>query len=180
MQRQLQLRIEAQGKYLKKIIEEQQRRNGVLGDAPDTDDVNSLSADKFPDLEKKAEPVNPAVTSESLLQEEANMEHAPAKSLSIDESFSSHPEPSTPDSGSHMGFLGEKPGGERLMKKQRVSKDAIFDKQEVILPHQIFESSLTPSYPQTPVFLSRDHFDPSMEISIGCENQIRRVSGDDL
>ncbi|CAK8569741.1 unnamed protein product [Lathyrus sativus] len=30
VQRQLQLRIEAQGKYLKKIIEEQQRLSGVL------------------------------------------------------------------------------------------------------------------------------------------------------
>lgn len=96
VQRQLQLRIEAQGKYLKKIIEEQQRLSGVLSDGPG------------PEAEK-VDPATPAPTSESpLLDKTAATERA-------DESFSeSHHEPSTPDSACHVSSESERPA-----KKQR-------------------------------------------------------------
>lgn len=72
VQRQLQLRIEAQGKYLKKIVEEQQRLTGVLSEAPlpGTGDTCHRSHDKAD----------------------------PPKSLFVDESFSSQHDPQTPDS----------------------------------------------------------------------------------
>lgn len=49
VQRQLQLRIEAQGKYFKKIIEEQQRLSGVLSKAPASDGI-------CPESENKTDP----------------------------------------------------------------------------------------------------------------------------
>ncbi|CBI25862.3 unnamed protein product, partial [Vitis vinifera] len=126
VQRQLQLRIEAQGKYLKKIIEEQQRLSGVI---------------------TETDPATPAPTSEGPLLDKAAKETAPAKSLSIDESFSSHHEPLTPDSGCHM-----------------------------VLTHQILESSLSSSFHQPhSVFLNRDQFDPQAGISISNEDQLEKV-----
>lgn len=180
MQRQLQLRIEAQGKYLKKIIEEQQRLSGVLGEGPGSGVSGPVSGDNCPESDNKTDPATPAPTSESPLQDKAAKEHAPAKSLSIDESFSSHHEPLTPDSRCNVGSPAESPKGERSMKKQRVTMGAAYSKPEMVLTHQILESSLN-SYPQPhTVFLTREQFDPSSGLSIGNEDQVEKVSGSDL
>ncbi|KAJ9566340.1 hypothetical protein OSB04_002306 [Centaurea solstitialis] len=123
VQRQLQLRIEAQGKYLKKIIEEQQRFGGMLSES-----------------DNKTDAATPGPT--PLLDKE----QASAKSVSVDESFSSRHEPSTPDSGCHLGSPIESPKGDhKSMKKQRVSMDTAFG-----LTHQILESSFRPPYQQQP------------------------------
>ncbi|TXG69808.1 hypothetical protein EZV62_004743 [Acer yangbiense] len=178
VQRQLQLRIEAQGKYLKKIIEEQQRLSGVLevpgsGAAP-------VSGDNCPESDKKTDPATPAPTSESPIQDKAAKERAPAKSHSIDESFSSQHEPSTPDSGCNVGSPSESPNGERSTKKQRVGTGTAYAKSEMVLTHPILESSISSSY-QHPhsVFMNREQFDPSSGISIGNEDRIE-VSGNDM
>lgn len=123
VQRQLQLRIEAQGKYLKKIIEEQQRLGGVLSESDNK---------------------TPGPTFESPLLDKPEKERASAKSISIDESFSSRHEPLTPDSGCHLGSPIESPKSERSMKKRRVSMDTTCSKPALGLTHQILESSFRP------------------------------------
>uniref|UniRef100_A0A2P2LCF5 MYB-CC type transcription factor LHEQLE-containing domain-containing protein n=1 Tax=Rhizophora mucronata TaxID=61149 RepID=A0A2P2LCF5_RHIMU len=145
VQRQLQLRIEAQGKYLKKIIEEQQRLGGVLAEAPGSG-LPSPVDDNHPEPDK-TDPATPAPTSESPLQGKAAKECAAVKSLSIDESLSSHHEPLSPDSR-NFGSPVESPNCERSMKKQRVSTTAAYGKPDMVLTHQILESSLNLSYPQ--------------------------------
>ncbi|XP_012082210.1 myb family transcription factor PHL7 isoform X2 [Jatropha curcas] len=179
VQRQLQLRIEAQGKYLKKIIEEQQRLSGVLVEVPGAGASGPISGDSCPESDK-TDPATPAPTSESPIQEKAAKERAPDKSLSIDESFSSHHEPLTPDSRCNVGSPAESPKGERSMKKQRVCMATAYAKPEMVLTHQILESSLN-SYPQShSVFLTREPFDPSSGLSMGNDDQIEKVSGSDL
>ncbi|KAL9361013.1 hypothetical protein Peur_043798 [Populus x canadensis] len=179
VQRQLQLRIEAQGKYLKKIIEEQQRLSGVLEDVPGSGVAAPVSGDNCPESDK-TDPATPAPTSESPLQDKAAKERAPAKSLSIDESFSSQAEPLTPDSRCNAGSPAESPRGERSMKKQRVSMGVTYGKQEMVLTHQILESSLN-SYPRPhSAFLGREQFDPSSALSMGIEDQMEKVSGSDV
>lgn len=119
MQRQLQLRIEAQGKYLKKIIEEQQKLSGVLSEAPAGDDNR-------PESKNNADPITPAALAfEPPLMEKSTKGCAGP----VDERC----EPLTPDSGCHVGS----PLGERSMKKQRVSMG---------LTHQILESSIRPPF----------------------------------
>ncbi|XWS12983.1 hypothetical protein CRYUN_Cryun37aG0136500 [Craigia yunnanensis] len=176
VQRQLQLRIEAQGKYLKKIIEEQQRLSGVLAEAPGSGASVPALGDNGLESDKKTDPATPAPTSESPLQDKAAKEGAPTKSHSVDESFSSHHEPLTPDSGCHVGSPAGSPKGERLMKKQRVGMAAAFAKQEIVLPHQILESSISASYQQTQSVFMREQFDPSSGISIGNDNQSGKAS----
>ncbi|GFQ05996.1 protein phr1-like 1 [Phtheirospermum japonicum] len=120
VQRQLQLRIEAQGKYLKKIIEEQQRLGVVLSEAPapGTDDPSHGSA-----------------TSEPPFLDKPAKERALAKCLSVDESFSSHHEPLTPESDSPV---------ERPEKKQRTMiSDVECSESEMVLTHSILESNLS-------------------------------------
>lgn len=150
VQRQLQLRIEAQSNYLKKIIEEQQRISGVLSDVPDTGTGVSapVSGDNGPESDKKTDPATPAPTSESPLQDKASKECAPSKSLSVDESFSSQHEPLTPDSGSNGGSPADSSKGERSMKKQRVDMGTAYSKAEMVLTHPILESSLSSSHQQ--------------------------------
>ncbi|XP_059440306.1 myb family transcription factor PHL7 isoform X1 [Corylus avellana] len=181
VQRQLQLRIEAQGKYLKKIIEEQQRLSGVLSETSGSGAPGPVSGDNCPDSDNKTDPATPAPTSEAPLQDKAAKERAPA-SLSIDESFSSHHEPLTPDSGCHVGSPTESPRGERSMKKQRLIMGGAYSKPEMVLPHQILESSLSSSYQQQAhtIFLSREQFEPSSGISIGNEDHMEKVAGSDL
>ncbi|XP_062160942.1 myb family transcription factor PHL7 isoform X2 [Alnus glutinosa] len=181
VQRQLQLRIEAQGKYLKKIIEEQQRLSGVLSETSGSGAPGPVSGDNCPDSDNKTDPATPAPTSEAPLQDKAAKERAPA-SLSIDESFSSHHEPLTPDSGCHVSSPTESPRGERSMKKQRLIMGGAYSKPEMVLPHQILESSLSSSYQQQAhaVFLSREQFEPSSGISIGNEDHMEKVAGSDL
>uniref|UniRef100_A0A5B6ZT28 HTH myb-type domain-containing protein n=2 Tax=Davidia involucrata TaxID=16924 RepID=A0A5B6ZT28_DAVIN len=182
VQRQLQLRIEAQGKYLKKIIEEQQRISGVVSEVPGSGVSGPGSGDNCPQSDNKTDPATPAPTSESPLLDKATKECAPAKSLSVDESFSSHHEPLTPDSGCHDSSpADDSPKGERSLKKQRVSMGATYAKPEVVLTHRILESTLSPPYQQThSVFLAREQFDYSAGISIGNEDQLENVSGSNL
>ncbi|KAG5516201.1 hypothetical protein RHGRI_037038 [Rhododendron griersonianum] len=180
VQRQLQLRIEAQGKYLKKIIEEQQRLSGVLSEVPGSGVSAPASVDNCQESDSKADhPATPAPTSESPLSDKATKEHAPTKSLSLDESYTSHHEPLTPDSGSQAESLK----GERPVKKQRLSMGAArYAKPEMMLVPQIFESSLSPPYQQTnSVFLAGEQLDHSSSgMSIGNEDQLENNSGRNL
>ncbi|XAR53899.1 hypothetical protein NMG60_11022627 [Bertholletia excelsa] len=181
VQRQLQLRIEAQGKYLKKIIEEQQRLSGVLSEVPGSGVSGQASGDICLESDCKTDPSTPAPTSESPLLDKASKEIVPAKSISVDESFSSHHEPLTPDSGCHGSSPTESSKVERTVKKQRVSMDAAYGKSEMVLTHQILESSLSPTYQQPhSIFLARDQFDHPSGISMGAEDQLENVSGSNL
>ncbi|XP_068320628.1 myb family transcription factor PHL7-like isoform X2 [Pyrus communis] len=181
VQRQLQLRIEAQGKYLKKIIEDQQRLSGVLSEAPGSGHLIRLSSDNCPESDNKTDPATPAPTSECPLQDKAAKECAPAKSISIDESFSSRREPLTPDSVCHVGSPPESPKAETLTKKRRVNIGEAFSDPEVVLTHQILESSLNSSYQQGhTAFLPREQFHPSSGISFRKENQLEKVAGSDM
>lgn len=139
VQKQLQLRIEAQGEYLKKIIEEQQRISGALVDSP--------SVDKGQESENKTDPTTPVPTSES--PDKATKERAPAKSLSMDESFSSQHEPLTPESGCPLGSPAESPHTERSKKKHKMGESSSCAKSKMVLPLQILESSLSSSYQQS-------------------------------
>lgn len=174
VQRQLQLRIEAQGKYLKKIIEEQQRLSGVLTEAPGSGGSAPASGDNCQESDKKTDPATPAPTSESPLQDKAAKEHVPAKSLSLDESFSSQNEPLTPDSGCNISSPSQSPKGERSTKKQRVDMETAYAKPEMVLTHPILESSISSSYQQP-----QNVFDPSSRASVGKEDRLE-VSGNDL
>ncbi|XP_059667047.1 myb family transcription factor PHL7-like isoform X2 [Cornus florida] len=181
VQRQLQLRIEAQGKYLKKIIEEQQRLSGVLSEVPGSGASAPLSGDNCPESNSKTDPVTPAPTSESPALDNATKECAQVKSISDDELFSSRCEPLTPDSVCHVSPSAESPKGERSLKKQRVSMDAAYTKPEMMLTHQILESSLSPPYQQPhSIFLNAEQFDHSAGVSIGNEDQLGKVSGSNL
>lgn len=97
VQRQLQLRIEAQGKYLKKIIEEQQRLNGGL---------TPISADRL--SEDKTDPSALAPIAKSSLQEKSNTNLL--NSLSFEDS---RHEPHTPETGSPL----TSPNHERQVKR---------------------------------------------------------------
>jgi SHAQKYF class myb-like DNA-binding protein len=178
VQRQLQLRIEAQGKYLKKIIEEQQRLSGVLSEAPGSGLSAALvSGDNHPESDK-TDPATPAPTSESPLQDKTAKECVPDKSLSVDESFSSQHEPLTPDSGSPA----DSPNGERSTKKQRVNIGGGYANPEIVLTHQILESSLNSSYQQPhSVFLTREQFEQPSGITVGNEDHhLEKVTGSNL
>ncbi|XP_028179995.1 myb family transcription factor PHL7-like isoform X3 [Glycine soja] len=172
VQRQLQLRIEAQGKYLKKIIEEQQRLSGVLSETPGSGVAAVAPGDACQEPDNKTDPSTPD-------PEKAAKDRAPAKSLSI-ESFSSHLEPMTPDSGCHVGSPAESPKGERSAKKQRVIMDGVYSKPEMVLPHQILESSMSLYQQPNTVFLGQDQFDPSLGISTRSGEELDKVGGGNL
>lgn len=162
MQRQLQLRIEAQGKYLKKIIEEQQRLSGVLGEPSGL-------------VTGESDPGTPAPTSESPLQDKSGKECGQDKSLSVDESHSSYREPLTPDSGCNIGSQDESAGEERSSKKPRLGGAGYTP--EMVVAHPILESGLSASYHQSDHALAFDL--PSTSL-LGAEDRLDRVSGDDL
>ncbi|XP_043688798.1 myb family transcription factor PHL7-like isoform X2 [Telopea speciosissima] len=172
VQRQLQLRIEAQGKYLKKIMEEQERLGGFLGEAPGSVLPTLPSGHSCPQSDNKTDPSTPASTSESPLQDKASKECAPAKSLSYDESFSSHHEPLTPDSGCHVSSPAMSPKGKRSAKQHPLSMGSAGAKPEIILTHQILESSLSSGFRQ-PCSVSSigDHLDPSSGKLFGDEDR---------
>ncbi|XP_028758564.1 myb family transcription factor PHL7 isoform X2 [Neltuma alba] len=180
VQRQLQLRIEAQGKYLKKIIEEQQRLSGVLSQAPGSGDATSEPGDTCQDPDNRNDPSTPAPTSECPLQEKATKEYAPAKSLSIDESLSSHNEPLTPDSGCHAGSPTNSPREKRMTKKQRVSMEGAYSKPEMVLPHHILESSMSSIQPLSRVFPTHEQYDPSLGIPTRSNEELDKVGGGNL
>lgn len=175
VQRQLQLRIEAQGKYLKKIIEEQQRLSGVLSEAP-TSEVFVPEMEGFcPESENKTDPGTPAATSEPPFVDKLAKERNRAKSISVDESFSSHHEPQTPDSDCHVA--SPLSPNERPEKKQRGSTDVSCIKPEMVLSHSILESSSSPPYQEPDsLFLANEQFDHSSGLSIAGRNQFEMVS----
>ncbi|KAG8385928.1 hypothetical protein BUALT_Bualt03G0096200 [Buddleja alternifolia] len=177
VQRQLQLRIEAQGKYLKKIIEEQQRISGVLSEAPGPGVSAPGTEENCPESDNKIDPATPAPTSESPFQDNSAKECAPTKSLSVDESFSSHNKPLTPDSGCHVTSPVESPN-DRPGKKQRGSADVAFTEPEMVISHSILESSLNPPYQQPhALFLTREQFDHTSGLPVRNENQLEKTSG---
>lgn len=182
VQRQLQLRIEAQGKYLKKIIEEQQRLGGVL-EVPASGVSAPISGDNYPESDNKTDPATPAPTFESPLPDKAIKDRgAPGKSQSVDESFSSHHEPLTPDSGCQLSSPPESPKGERLAKKLRLSMNGAYTKPEMMLTHQILESSLSSSYQQPhSVFLSQEpSYDSSSGMTMANQDQLEKASGSNI
>lgn len=179
MQRQLQLRIEAQGKYLKKIIEEQQRLSGVLTETPGSDVPAPLvrGTDSCPEPENKTDPATPPPTSETPLQDRAGKEHVSAGSLSIDDSLPSQKnEPLTPDSGCPVGTLSDSPKGDGSLKKLQVTNGAMYSNPEMVLTHQILESSSSYQH-SNPVFFTREPFDTEKGISNGNRDQSEKVSG---
>ncbi|BAT87614.1 hypothetical protein LR48_Vigan09g189000 [Vigna angularis] len=172
VQRQLQLRIEAQGKYLKKIIEEQQRLSGVLSEAPDTEVVAVVPGDVCQEPDNKTDPSTPD-------PEKAAKDRVPAKSLSM-ESFSSHHEPLTPDSGCHIGSPADSPKGERSTKKQRLNMDGSYSKPDMVLPLQILESSMSQYQHPSTVFLGQEQFDPSLGMATRSGEELDKVGGSNL
>ncbi|CAA3021049.1 myb family transcription factor PHL7 isoform X1 [Olea europaea subsp. europaea] len=169
VQRQLQLRIEAQGNYLKKIIEEQQRIHGVLSEVPGSGVTAPVKGNNCLEYDNKTDPATPAPTFESPSRGKPAKECVQAKSLSVDESFSSHHEPVTPDSGCHL--ISVESPSERRGKKQRVNMEP-FREPEMVLTHSILESSLGPDS----VFLTREQFDHSSGISIVNQDPLEKVS----
>lgn len=165
VQKQLQLRIEAQGRYLKKIIEEQQRIGSSLSETPSSGVPN---------------PGTPGPVSEASLSGKSVPE---PKSFSLDESLSSHHEPMTPDSASHVTSQSHssKVDGDRPTKKQRLGIDieAGFPGSEMVLAHEILESSVTSSFPQTHSgFHMSDQFTSVVSAPVNSdENQLGNFSG---
>lgn len=148
MQRQLQLRIEAQGKYLKKIIEEQQRLSETLAEVPGCGDSGSGS-DKClgcPDS-LESDPATPAASSESPLGKNSK-ECAVAKTLSLDASFSSQQEPLTPDSTCFDAITSKNCKDERSVMKPCMTSDEALSSQEMVFTQQMLESTMTPSFQQ--------------------------------
>lgn len=170
VQRQLQLRIEAQGKYLKKIIEEQQRLSGVLSEVPGSGVIAPVSGDNCLESDIKTDPATPAPTFEYPSRGKPAKECVHAKSLSIDESFSSHHGPLTPDSVCHSTSPVASPR-EIQGKKQSVNMEA-FREPEMLLTHSILESSLGTHS----VFLTREQFDHSSGISIINQDPLEKAS----
>ncbi|XP_027331247.1 myb family transcription factor PHL7-like isoform X2 [Abrus precatorius] len=174
VQRQLQLRIEAQGKYLKKIIEEQQRLSGVLSEAPDSSIAVPVPQDTCQEPVNETDPATPAPTSECPLLEKVSNERVPAKSLSIDESFSSHHEPLTPDSCCHVGSPIDSPKGERSTKKQRVNMEGAYSEPEMVLPHQILEASMSSYQQPNAIFLAQEQFGPTFGLSARSDKEMEQ------
>lgn len=165
MQRQLQLRIEAQGKYLKKIIEEQQRLSGALGESSGP-------------VTGESDPATPAPTSEFPLQGKSGKECEPDKSLSVEESHSSYREALTPDSGCNIGSQDESAGEERSSKKPRLMRGgAAGYTNEMVVAHPILESGMNASYHQSDHALAFDH--PSTSL-LGAEDGLDKASEDVL
>lgn len=166
---------------MKKIIEEQQRLSGVLSEAPGSGLSAALVLGENHPESDKTDPATPAPTSESHLQDKTAKERVPDKSLSVDESFSSQHEPLTPDSGCHAGSPTDSPDGERSTKKQRVNISG-YTNPEIVLTHQILESSLNSSYQQPhSVFLTREQFEQPSGIRVGNEDHhLEKVTGSNL
>ncbi|PKA55830.1 Protein PHR1-like 1 [Apostasia shenzhenica] len=174
VQRQLQLRIEAQGKYLKKIIEEQQRLSGVLAETPGMSlPPPPSSIDFCHDLEH-TDPSTP--TRESPHKEKSSIgKHMKAanallKCNSREDSF--RREPLTPDSSFHSSGSPE-----RLMKRQRSSGSA----RDLILGHRILESSSGSEFQlNCSLFpVGGSHIDSS-GTSVGDDDQFGTASGSEI
>lgn len=181
----MQLRIEAQGKYLKKIIEEQQRLNGVLAETPGMNlpPPPSSSADCGLD----SVPSTPAPIWESLHNDKAsNGKHgkagSPVKSTSF-EDFSRR-EPLTPDSSFLVnGSTSESLKHERPNKRQRSNGGGMRgggEKVDLLLGSHILESSSGSEFQQQcSMFNAGSHFDSS-GTSVGDDDQFGNGSGSDV
>lgn len=164
---------------MKKIIEEQQRLSGVLSEVPGSGVTAPPTGDNGPESDNRTDPGTPAPSSESPHVDKPVKAHALTKSLSMDESFSSHHEPLSPDSDFHETSPIESPNGERSSKKQRVGTSAAFTKDNMALPHQILESSLSSPYQQPhSAFMTRDQFNFTSGLSLGIDDQ--KVSGSNI
>lgn len=140
VQRQLQLRIEAQSKYLKKIIEEHQRLSGEPAEPPGVG-IYAYSNDNCLNSDDKTDPPAPAPTSVSPVQDKAASK------------------PLTPDSTCRVSSPLESPKHERV-KRQRFPGHETTD----LMPAQhILESSSGSDFQQPcSVFLAgRGQFDAS-------------------
>ncbi|KAL5225658.1 hypothetical protein ABZP36_012297 [Zizania latifolia] len=143
VQRQLQLRIEAQGRYLQKIIEEQQRLSGVLGDSGKMSALGPVPGEHYHDS-NKTDPSTPVPISESPIRDKAaSGDHGGTSGLlktlsSRDDCLSSGCEPLTPDSSCRAS---SPLGSPRASKRVRVSSGLDHENDEFALPHNVLESS---------------------------------------
>lgn len=175
----MQLRIEAQGKYLKKIIEEQQRLNGVLTETPGMNLPPPPSSSV--DCGLDSVPSTPAPIWESL----HHGKHVKAGSLINSTSFEdfSRREPSTPDSSFHVdGSTSESLKHERPNKRQRSNVGGMRggEKVDLLLGSHILESSSGSEFQQQcSMFNVGSHFDSS-GTSVGDDDQFGNGSGSDV
>ncbi|XP_066324010.1 myb family transcription factor PHL7-like [Miscanthus floridulus] len=135
---QLQLRIEAQGKYLQKTIEEQQRINaaGVS---------RATSSEQLTNSERPYSsthvPASPTPLQAIPFSEDNGSRVEPMKTGSQD---IPNGEPQTPDTNCRPDSPRLSPKHERPAKRQRVSSNSdgtMFADDDFTLPHHIFESS---------------------------------------
>lgn len=174
VQRQLQLRIEAQGRYLQKIIEEQQRLSGVLGESGKLGALGPAPGEPYQDS-NKTDPSTPVPTSESPIRDKAES--------GLFKTISSHDdcrEPLTPDSSCRAGSPLESPP--RASKRIRVSSDIDHrGNNEFPPPLKVPEPSSGSDFRQeSSVLLSSSavHFD-SLESLDADENVFTNGSGSD-
>ncbi|EMS55922.1 Myb family transcription factor APL [Triticum urartu] len=145
VQRQLQLRIEAQGKYLQKIMEEQQRLSGVLCESGKPNALALAEEELHHDF-SKTEPSTPVLTSEPSFRDKAVTASGDLEGTdellkvlsSHDDCLSLDHELSTPDSSCVAGYLLNSP---RDSKRACISNSLGHGNSEFTLPHIIPESS---------------------------------------
>lgn len=136
MQRQLQLQIEAQGKYLKKMIEERHHLSGVLS-APGPAVSAPGTEGTCQELDNKTDAHLPCPSSEPPFLHKPANEHPPAKHASVEELFSNH----EPSNSGHSWLVtssvecSSKSPGEKAMQKHQ----AAVTKPEVVVDHLVSE-----------------------------------------
>jgi len=138
VQRQLQLRIEAQGKYLQKIIEEQQRINGAGVSRATSSE--QLTKSERPNSSTHV-PASPTPLQAIPFSEDNGSQVEPMKTGSQD---IPNGEPQTPDTNCRPDSPRLSPKHERPAKRQRGSSNndgTMFADGDFTLPHHIFESS---------------------------------------
>ncbi|RRT80245.1 hypothetical protein B296_00000889 [Ensete ventricosum] len=140
----LQLRIEAQSKYLKKIIEEHQRLSGVPAEPPGVG-IYAYGNDNCLNSDDKTDPPAPAPTSVFAVQDKAVSK------------------PLTPDSTCCVSSPLESPKHERLVKRQRCSDVPGHETTDLMPAQHILVSSSGSDFQQPcSVFLAgRGQFDAS-------------------
>ncbi|KAG6495095.1 hypothetical protein ZIOFF_042886 [Zingiber officinale] len=163
---QLELRIEAQGKYLKKIIEEQQRLNGALTETPRAGGSTSAGSFSYDcsDVDKTDSSI-PAPNSDPPTQDrDANDDHGGTgevlKSHSIVNSFSS--KTLSTDSTACVSSPSKSSKHGRPIKRQRCSMSSGLAETELV-SHHILESSSGSDFQQQCTLFTPNgsNFDPS-------------------
>lgn len=134
----------------------------MLGESPGP----WVQGDHLPESDNKTDPPTPAATSESRLQDKVPKERTfkgPSDSLSREESFAtSRHEPLTPDSGCRVTSPSVSPRREKPIKKQWHTGSASHPRSEMVLAHQILESSSSLGFHQPcSVFPYGGRFDSS-------------------